>query len=386
MPKGRFFLGTMAAAAAGLLAACRVPEVRLLVLLPLSGPQAAYGRSLHDGARLGEEAVNAAGGVRGRKLVLAVKDSGGDGPRAVRVLEDWAHSPGCRLVVGGATSEEALALAPVAERSGLLLLSPSASSPLLSGRFPHFFRTWPSDAVEARGAAEFLAYSLHATTVLVVVEPGPYGEGLAGAFRGAFEDGLRRAETRTAGGDLPPGDPAPPGIQAFFLAGRPEALLPWLEGVRALGDDRVAVASSAFGVSGLTAPSPAACDGLCVVAPEAPGTARWPEAAAFEEAFERRFGRHPDRYARSAYDAVRVAAAAAGAGKTAEELRLALLSLKKFSGASGPIAFGPGGDLSRPAEVLVCRGGGLLPLREVSPEFLTGLQERVARRRLGGKR
>lgn len=386
MPKGRFFLGTMAAAAAGLLAACRVAEVRLLVLLPLSGPQAAYGRSLLDGARLGEEAVNAAGGVRGRKLVLAVEDSGGEGSRAVQVLKGWASTAGCRLVVGGATSEEALALAPEAERLGLLLLSPSASSPLLSDRFPHFFRTWPSDAVEAGAAAEFLAYSLHATEVLVVTEPGPYGEGLAEAFRKAFCDGLRRVETLAAGGGRGPDEPLSPGPQALFLAGKPETLLPYLERARSRGDDRAAVAASAFSRAGLNGGTAVSCEGLCVVAPAAPETPRWPEATAFEDAFVQRLGHRPDRYARSAYDAVRVAAAVAGAGKTADELRQALLSLKKFSGASGPIAFGPGGDLSRPAEVLVCRGGSLVPLREVSAEVLPGLQERVARRRLGGKR
>ncbi len=382
MPKGRFFLGTLAAAAAGLLAACRVPEVRLLVLLPLSGPQAAYGRSLLAGARLGEEAVNAAGGVRGRKLVLAVEDSGGDGRRAQEALREWARTSGCRLVVGGATSEEALALAPEAERLGLLLLSPSASSPLLSDRFPHFFRTWPSDAGEAQAAAEFLAYSLHATEVLVVAEPGPYGEGLAEAFRRAFDGGPRRAEALAAGGDLGPKDPLPPGPQALFLAGTPEALLPYLEGARARGDDRVAVASGAFARSGAEAGNPRGCDGLCVVAPGTPAGA---EAVAFEEAFLKRFGRRTDRYARSAYDAVRVAAEGAGAGKTADELRQALLGLKQFPGASGPITFGPGGDLHRPAEVLVRRGGSLVPLREVSTEVLPALQEGVARRRLGGK-
>lgn len=386
MRKGRFFLGTMAAAAAGLLAACRVPDVRLLVLLPLSGPQAAYGRSLLDGARLGEEAVNAAGGVRGRKLVLAVEDSGGDGRRAQEVLRGWARTSGCRLVVGGATSEEALTLAEEAERLGLLLLSPSASSPLLSDRFPHFFRTWPSDAVEAQAAAEFLAYSLHATEVLVIAEPGPYGEGLAEAFQRAFGGGPRRVETLTAGGGRPPAAPLPPAPQALFLAGTPEALLPDLEGARARGDDRVAVASSAFTRSGAEAGTLERQDALCVVAPRAPETPKWPEAVAFEEAFLKRFGRRPDRYARSAYDAVRVGAEVAGAGRSAGELRQALLALKNFPGASGPIAFGPGGDLSRPAEVLVRRGGSLVPLREVSAEVLPGLQERVARRRLGGTR
>jgi branched-chain amino acid transport system substrate-binding protein len=386
MRKGRIFLGTMAAAAAGLLAACRVAEVRLLVLLPLSGPQAAYGRSLLDGVRLGEEAVNAAGGVRGRKLVLTVENSGGKGSRAVQVLEGWAPTAGCRLVVGGATSEEALALAPEAERMGFLLLSPSASSPLLTDRFPHFFRTWPSDAVEAGAAAEFLAFSLHATEVLVVTEPGPYGEGLSEAFRKAFGDGLRRAQTLAAGGEPRSDELLPPGPQALFLAGTPERLLPYLERARSRGDDRAAVAASAFSRAGLNDGAAAVCEGLCVVAPAAPETPKWPEAAAFEDAFVRRFGRRPDRFARSAYDAVRVAAAVADAGDTAEELRRALLNLKKFPGASGPIAFGPEGDLSRPAEVLVCRGGSLVPLRDVSAEVLPGLQERVARRRLGGKR
>lgn len=382
MRKGRFLLGTMAAAAAGLLAACRVAEVRLLTLLPLSGPAAAYGKSLLNGARLGEEAVNASGGVRGRRLSLAVEDSGGEGSKAVGALRDWARSGGVRLALGGATSEEALALAPEAERLGFLLLSPSASSPALSGRYPHFFRTWPSDASEARTAAEFLAFSLHATRVLVVEEAGPYGEGLGEAFRKAFEGGLRRAETLRAGRDLPPGRPLPAGPQAVFLAGTPDVLMPYLQAARARGDDRPFVASSAFsGRQPSGAPPP---EDLCVVVPKVPDTAGWPEAAAFEASYTERFGQRPDLYARSAYDAVRVAAAAAGAGTDAEAFRRFLLGMKKFPGASGPISFEANGDLSRPAEVLVFLEGRPVPLGKAAVQVLPRLQERVARRRLGG--
>ncbi|MEW6757963.1 MAG: ABC transporter substrate-binding protein, partial [Acidobacteriota bacterium] len=59
-------------------ASCRQEPVRLAVILPLSGPQAAYGESLERGILLGAEEVNSAGGVGGRRLDIALEDSRSD--------------------------------------------------------------------------------------------------------------------------------------------------------------------------------------------------------------------------------------------------------------------------------------------------------------------
>jgi len=368
---------------------CRQEPVRLAAILPLTGPQAAYGESLERGILLGAEEVNAAGGVGGLRLDVALEDSRSDPDRAVRLLESWSGPGRVRAVIGGATSEEALALAARAEPLGVLVLSPSASSPALSGASRYFFRNWPSDAAEAEAAAEFAAYSLHATRVEVLAEDNAYGRGLAEAFQRAFEgDGRRAGLSISVPGQVPPPAQGPPGavFQAIYLAGYSGALLPVAEGLRRAGDRRPILACSAFARSDLLREAPPWMEGVCLLGPGPVSADGGTEKAEFASRFTARWGEAPDVYASHAYDAVRIlgAALAASPGGDAEALRSALLSLKGFSGAAGPTSFTELGDARRAIGVWVFDGGRPRPLKAVSDRVLPPLQDEVARLRLKG--
>lgn len=66
----------------GLAIAQAATPVLVGMTLPLTGPQAVFGTALRDGALLAVARANAAGGVGGRPIELAVRDDGGDPRRA----------------------------------------------------------------------------------------------------------------------------------------------------------------------------------------------------------------------------------------------------------------------------------------------------------------
>ncbi|MEW6758219.1 MAG: ABC transporter substrate-binding protein, partial [Acidobacteriota bacterium] len=305
------------------------------------------------------------------------------------LLRAWSGEGRVRAVIAGATSEEALALAAAAEPLGVLVLSPSASSPALSGFSRYFFRNWPSDASEAEAAAEFAAYSLHATRVEVLADDNAYGRGLADAFARAFErEGRRAAVTIVAPGQVPAPAAGPPGVafQAIFLAGYSGALLPAADGLRRAGDRRPILACSAFARADLLKKAPSWMDGICLLRPGPVSGDGGTEKAEFAMRFTARWGEPPDVYAAHAYDAVRILGAAlAGSPEAdAEALRSALLSARGFPGAAGPTSFTALGDVRRPIEVWVFDGGRPRPLKSVSDKVLPSLQGDVARLRLRG--
>ena len=70
--------GAVAACVLGAAAAASAAPVVVGMTLPLSGPDAPFGAALRDGAQLAVARANAAGGVAGRPIELALRDDGGD--------------------------------------------------------------------------------------------------------------------------------------------------------------------------------------------------------------------------------------------------------------------------------------------------------------------
>ena len=142
-------LGALAAAA--LLPGCGKPEpLRIGFLGSLSGRVADLGIGGRNGAQLAVDDLNAAGGIAGRQVELRVRDDEQNADVARRRLLELAAA-GVRLVIGPMTSSVAIAVAPLAQERGLVLVSPTVTTHELSGKADAFFRV-VSDA--PRGAAQ----------------------------------------------------------------------------------------------------------------------------------------------------------------------------------------------------------------------------------------
>lgn len=99
--------------------------------LPLSGPDAAFGSALRDGAQLAVARANALGGVAGRPIELAVRDDGGD-PRRAAANAVQLLQAGAMAISGvqGAASTRAVAeaLAPSGSEPVAALVAPVTSA------------------------------------------------------------------------------------------------------------------------------------------------------------------------------------------------------------------------------------------------------------------
>src|SRR2546425_11081169 len=118
------------------------------IVLGLAGPfSQPRGVSMQHAAELAVKEVNARGGIRGRQLALRVMDDSGRPDVAIRIAQELADDPAVVAVVGHLTSSASLAAGRVygEARRPLLMISPSASSPDLSGVNPYIFRVCPTD-------------------------------------------------------------------------------------------------------------------------------------------------------------------------------------------------------------------------------------------------
>src|SRR5438445_3618476 len=166
----------------GLVPAMLSPPPRLGALVPLTGGLSAYGPGMANAVQLVGEQVNASGGLRGTNLSVYVEDSQTDPNAAKAAASDLIQAKGVQAIVGDASASGTLAAFQVAQPAGIVLMSPSASSPLLStvDTGDLLWRTTASDAPEGKAAASlaFTNFSYRRMGVLAPNNPNGRPVGL----------------------------------------------------------------------------------------------------------------------------------------------------------------------------------------------------------------
>lgn len=176
------------------LAGCAKPPVKIGFLGGLSGRQSELGVTGRNGAQLAVELRDAAGGIDGRKVEFIGADDGQDAATAAAAFAELAAG-GVSAVVGPMTSDMALAVIPAADKAGLLLISPTASSPKLSGLDDQFIRVNPVDSSEGRELARYFAEAGHRSVAVALdLSNRTFAEGTDATVRSALGSAGPRLE------------------------------------------------------------------------------------------------------------------------------------------------------------------------------------------------
>ena len=167
-------------------------DVVLGVILGFTGPIESITPAMGDGAELAMAEVTASGALFGGAAVTSVRADSTcvDSSAAQAAAERVITSDGVHGIVGADCSGvTGSILANVALPNGMVMISPSATSPGLSTAEDNglFFRTAPSDARQGVVMAEIIM-ERGIDTVAVTYTNNDYGQGLADAFSAAFAE------------------------------------------------------------------------------------------------------------------------------------------------------------------------------------------------------
>lgn len=192
MSKLKFLVG--AAFAAGLLAAAPAARADIVIglIAPLTGTVAAYGDQVRNGAEAAVDVINQKGGILGEKVVLKLADDAGDPKQGVSAANLLVGEK-VRFVVGPVTSGVAMAASDVLAEHGVLMVTPTATTPALTSRgLTNVLRTCGRDDQQAEVAANYVVKNLKDKRIAVLHDKGTYGKGLADAFKkGINADGIK---------------------------------------------------------------------------------------------------------------------------------------------------------------------------------------------------
>jgi len=366
-------------------AAC-APDPIVGVLTPETGHAGAYGHAVNNGIRLALDEAGDAGRLP-RDFRLIESDTRSVPGLAATELRRLAEDLGVELVVGGVTTDEALALIPVVDEEKVVCLSPSASASSLTGKSPYFFRLFATDEIEGSTAARYLYETRSARTVLVITDDSTFSRGLEAEFRQHYELLLGGTIVATIHDELEwwkrkatdmihAHEPA-----AVYVVGHAEHILTTLELLDDIGYDGVKCTTSAVYLAELLERGSAALEGV-VFPLTALKTcdlvdAEEPECP-FVERYRREFGGAPDFYAAHGYDAMRVALRALVEARTvdvAELRRYMRIGLQEFDGVTGTIAFDERGDVRRYPTMHTIFNGRVVSCRWLAEERKRKLEE-----------
>src|SRR5262245_30034824 len=131
--------------------------VRVGIVAPLTGSQAAFGEALKNGYLIALDEINAKGGVLGKRIELDIYDDQSKPEQAVQgvsKLVDQDHVP---ILLGSFSSESTMAMIPAVTQHQVPLIIPIAlADNLLESKSPWIFRVGASSADYARATVAFL--------------------------------------------------------------------------------------------------------------------------------------------------------------------------------------------------------------------------------------
>jgi branched-chain amino acid transport system substrate-binding protein len=162
--------------------------LRIGALFPFTGDLSDFGPAFLSAAELAVNEINAAGGVNGQPIELVQGDTATSPQQAVEEARRLIELEGVPAIIGPAGSGEALpTVESVAGPAGVLVISPSATSPALTvaNDSDFFFRTTISDAAQGVVMAD-LAKEQGFTTACTLFVNNAYGQGLSDAFSARF--------------------------------------------------------------------------------------------------------------------------------------------------------------------------------------------------------
>jgi branched-chain amino acid transport system substrate-binding protein len=331
----------------------------------LTGPEASFGGPVRDGIQFAVDEVNAAGGVKGRRVELRTYDSQGRLEESVSAAQRMVNKDRVLVILGDVSSSNSLAVADIAQAARVPMVTPSSTHPDVTRKGDYIFRTCFIDSFQGQAMARFARDQLKLEHISVLQDGrNAYSLGLSEAFTQAF---TRLGGTIVSVESYSKGDTD---FRAPLLAlkkVKPQALyVPGFYGevgligrqAREVGLTVPLLGGDAWESEHLFELAGNALDGSYYSSHYAVDNPS-PELRRFTTAYQARHGRAPDTAAAVGYDAARVAMAAMERAEslTGPAIRDALALTKDFPSVSGSITLDAARNPVKPAVILRIRDG-----------------------------
>lgn len=347
----------------------------------LTGKEATFGVSSHEGTLLAVEELNAAGGVLGKKIELMTEDDLSKPGEAATVVNKLIARDGAVAILGEVASSRSLEAAPICQLNKIPMISPSSTNPKVTETGDYIFRVCFIDPFQGTVMANFASKTLKAKKVAIFTDvKSDYSKGLAKYFKEGFTKagGQISVELDFNGGDkdfkaqLTAIKAASP--DAVFIPGYyTDAALICIQ-AKQLGLSVPLFGGDGWESEDLVKIGQAAVEGHYFSTHYHPEVSS-PRSKAFVEAYKKRFKnsdgtpKAPDAMAALGYDSALILAEAMKRAGTTDgsKVRDALAGMKDFDGVTGKTTINEKRDATKPAVILQVKNGAFKYVETINP-------------------
>jgi branched-chain amino acid transport system substrate-binding protein len=154
--------------------------LKIGTMSPLTGPYAADGNDIRQGAEIAVEVFTEAGGMPGfSKIEVFSEDTACDPKQAVAAANKLINEK-VTAVVGAYCSSSTIPASETLAEENIIMLTPASTNPKVTERgLPYMFRTCGRDDHQAPAAVKFMKDVEGVKTIFIVDDKTTYSQGLA---------------------------------------------------------------------------------------------------------------------------------------------------------------------------------------------------------------
>jgi branched-chain amino acid transport system substrate-binding protein len=349
--------------------------IKIGAIFPITGPLATFGTSCANGAKMAIEEVNLRGGVLGSKIELLVEDDQYKPEEAANAAKKLIERDKVVALIAEVTSSVTLVVAPIAQQSKIVLLTPTATNPKVTQVGDYIFRACFIDDFQGEVMANFVYKNLKLKTAAILTAvTSDYSKGLAQFFKQKYTalGGKIVAEESYSEGDsdfraqLTKIKAAKP--EFVYVPGYYADVGPILLQARELGITVPFGGGDGWDSPVLLQTAGKAAEG-CFFSNHYSPDSKELVVQTFVKNYQKKYGTTPDALAALAYDAAKLLVDAINrAGSTdSSKIRDALAATKGFRGVTGVITFDANRNPVKSAVIIEIKGGKQVYRATVKP-------------------
>jgi branched-chain amino acid transport system substrate-binding protein len=162
--------------------------IRIGEVLSMTGTEATFGTSTHQGVELALKELNEKGGVKGKKLKSILLDNQGKASEAATAVTRLVSQDKVIAIIGEVVSTRSLAMAPIAQSFKIPMISPSSTNPKVTEQGDYIFRVCFIDPFQGSVMAKFAKENLKLNKVAILRDvKSDYSIGLSDFFINDFK-------------------------------------------------------------------------------------------------------------------------------------------------------------------------------------------------------
>ncbi len=330
-------------------------EYKIGSMLPLTGDAAQWGAEPQKAIQMAVEEINSAGGINGKKLKVIFEDTQATPKLGTSALNKLITLDKVQVVVGPVASSVMLAIAPIANSNQVVLISPSATSNVLTDAGDYIFRVINSDVIEGSAMATVIAKEFNHKKGAILATNSVGAVGVGKIFEKTFTD---LGNQILAYEEADEGSIDFKSILVKIKSANPEFIYviayPKETGIMIKQIREAEIAVPIFSAQPAEDPQVVgiagdAIDGVIYSTTTLPSEVLGTAYDTFLERFKEKYSEAPGSFASEAYDALYlVVKALSGGAESGEQIKNYLYSVKGYKGVSGEMSFDRNGDVDKP--------------------------------------